>query len=243
VTPPSELTAVAGPATIAASGDGVPNYLKVHYWWAYVHPRAVRLFERQWLVDLILFGNYRQLRDAALAELGDRLPGRTLQVACVYGDLTQGICQRVAAGEGELDVVDILPVQLDNLRHKLAPGSQANLLRHNSADLGLPDDSYDRAILFFLLHEQPEDVRIGTLSEAFRVVKPGGTVLIVDYAKPSKWHPLRYLWMPVLKVLEPFAKDLFSRDLTNWLPQPWASQNFRRWSFFGGLYQMVKIEK
>src|SRR5215472_10866386 len=66
----------------------IPPYLVDTYWWAYVHPRAVRFFERQWLVNLILWGNYRRLRDAALDELGEALPGDTLQVACVYGDLT-----------------------------------------------------------------------------------------------------------------------------------------------------------
>jgi len=60
---------------------GVPYYLKTYYWWAYVHPRAVKLFERQWLANLILWGNYARLRDAALGELGESLPGRTLQVA------------------------------------------------------------------------------------------------------------------------------------------------------------------
>jgi hypothetical protein len=80
-------------------GAGVPHYLKHYYWWAYIHPRAVKLFERQWLINLILCGNYVRLRDAVLAEWGDRLPGRTLQVACVYGDLTarQSRCHRRAA--------------------------------------------------------------------------------------------------------------------------------------------------
>ena len=66
----------------------VPGYLRAHYWWAYIHPKAVKLFERQWLVNLILWGNYKRLRDAALVELGASLSGTTLQVACVYGDLT-----------------------------------------------------------------------------------------------------------------------------------------------------------
>jgi len=26
----------------------VPDYLWQNYWWAYVHPTAVRIFERQW---------------------------------------------------------------------------------------------------------------------------------------------------------------------------------------------------
>ena len=105
-----------------------PNYLTAHYWWAYVHPRAIWLFERQWLVNLILWGNYAQLRNAALTELGDVLRGTTLQVACVYGDLTGELSRRGAAGGGRLDIVDVLPMQLENLRHKLPPGAPARLL-------------------------------------------------------------------------------------------------------------------
>ena len=96
----------------------IPAYLYETYWWAYVHPKAVRLFERQWLVNLILWGNFAKLRDAALAELGETLPGRTLQVACVYGDFTPRLAERVTEGAG-FDVVDVLPIQLANLRHKL----------------------------------------------------------------------------------------------------------------------------
>jgi hypothetical protein len=62
----------------------VPDYLKAHYWWAYIHPKAVKVFERQWLVNFILWGNYARLRDAALAELGEVLPGSTLQVGSLW---------------------------------------------------------------------------------------------------------------------------------------------------------------
>ena len=50
-----------------AALDSVSDYLKRHYWWAYVHPNAVRVFERDWLVNLILWGNYPRLRNAASA--------------------------------------------------------------------------------------------------------------------------------------------------------------------------------
>jgi hypothetical protein len=43
----------------------VPDYLERVYWWAYVHPNAVRLFERQWLVNLILWGNFARPREIA----------------------------------------------------------------------------------------------------------------------------------------------------------------------------------
>jgi len=222
-----------------ASADALPPYLSAHYWWAYIHPNAVRVFERQWLVNLILWGNYARLRDAMLAELGEPLRGATLQVACVYGDLTRRLCERVAAGDS-IDVVDVLPIQLGNLRKKLPRSAPVRLLAMDSSDLRLSTASYDQAFAFFLLHEQPAHYRDRTLAELFRVVKPGGKIVIVDYARPRWWNPLRYLWAPVLAALEPFALDLWRREIADWLPRGAAS---RKELFFGGLYQKVVIQR
>jgi len=206
-----------------------------------VHPNAVRVFERQWLVNLILWGNYRRLRDAAFAELGDDLAGSTLQAACVYGDLTPRLSEHVAASGGTLDVVDVLPIQLANLRGKLSRDAPVRLLSMDSAKLDMPDAQYDRALVFFLLHEQPAHHRKRTLSELLRVVKPGGKIVIVDYALPRWWHPLRYLWRPLLRWLEPFAVDLWKHDIAEWLPPGSSPQWLRKQSFFGGLYQKVVV--
>jgi ubiquinone/menaquinone biosynthesis C-methylase UbiE len=216
----------------------VPDYLSAHYWWAYIHPKAVKLFERQWLVNLILWGNYTRLRDAALAEMGESLPGTTLQVAWVYGDLTNCLSQRVTTGGGSIDVIDVLPIQLENLRSKLLVGAPARLLAMDAKDLKLPDASYDRALVFFLLHEQPREWRERMLSEVLRVVKPGGKIIIVDYARPRWWHPLRYLLLILLAKLEPFALDLWREEIASWLPGSCASSTHKR-LFFGGLYQLV----
>lgn len=219
-----------------------PHYLSAHYWWAYMHPKAIWFFERQWLVNLILWGNYARLRNVAMAELGDVLPGTTLQVACVYGDLTSQLIGRAAGGAGGIDIVDVLPMQLENLRNKLPSSATARLLAMDSADLKIPDASYDRALLFFLLHEQPSHYRERTLSEVFRVVRPGGKIVIVDYALPLWWNPLRYLWRPLLALLEPFALDLWRHEIAHWLPVA-ARTGWRKQSFFGGLYQKVVITR
>jgi hypothetical protein len=97
----------------------IPDYLQRNYWWAYVHPSAVRVFERQWLVNFILCGNFALLRDAVLDELGPAIHGRSLQVACVYGDFSAMLAERLAPGS-RLDVVDVLPIQLQNLRRAAA---------------------------------------------------------------------------------------------------------------------------
>ena len=186
MTPPLAITA---DATLDAAGAHaapllpIPRYLEQVYWWAYVHPKAVHLFEREWLVNLILFNNYGRLRDAALADLGEPVTGKTLQVACVYGNLTPRVRARLAP-DASLDIVDILRIQLKNLRQKLPPDERVALLQGDSSALACADASYDQTLLFFLLHEQPEHVRRKTLVEALRVTKPGGRIVIVDYHRP-----------------------------------------------------------
>lgn len=216
----------------------VPSYLAKTYWWAYVHPRAVRVFERQWLVNLILWGNFGRLRDAALAALGERLEGRTLQIACVYGDLTERLRRRLGPG-GSLDVVDVLRVQLANLARKLPGDPRVALIHGDSTALKMPDASYERVLLFFLLHEQPAEVRCRTLAEALRVVKPAGQVLIVDYHRPGKLHPLYAPMALVLRTLEPYALDLWRSEIAEWLPQGVRAATKR--TLFGGLYQIVSV--
>ena len=218
----------------------VPAYLQETYWWAYVHPKAVSLFERQWLVNLILWGNFSRLRDAALNELGASLPGRTLQIACVYGDFTTHLERRIAA-DGQLDVVDILPIQLANLRGKLPAHARAELHHRDSTDLGFADATFEQAILFFLLHEQPEAVRRQTVSEALRVLKPGGRLVIVDYHRPARGHPLRYLFRPILDLLEPFAIDLWENEIGTWFPEGFTPAGMHKQTYYGGLYQKVVV--
>ena len=223
-----------------AHSSAPPSYLVDHYWWAYVHPRAVRAFERQWLVNAILWGNYRRLRDAALAALGP-LDGRTLQVACAYGDFTNVLAARTTARRGQLDIIDALPIQIDNLRAKLPREAQARMHVMDAATMEFPDARFDRAVLFFLLHEQPKRVRRRTLAEALRVVKPGGTVVIVDYARPYRSSPWRWLMRPVLALLEPFALDLWRAEIASFAPQGARVAEKRR--FFGGLYQLVVLTR
>jgi ubiquinone/menaquinone biosynthesis C-methylase UbiE len=230
------------PAPAPAPVLPVPKYLEQVYWWAYVHPKAVRVFEREWLVNLILFGNYGRLRDAALAELGATVRGQSLQVACVYGNLTPRLAQRLAP-DASLDVVDILPVQLKNLASKLPADDRIVLLQGDSAALACPDASYDQVLLFFLLHEQPEPVRRATLAEAMRVVRPGGRIVIVDYHRPAAWHPLRLLMTGVFRRLEPYAMDLWDHEVAAFLPPDARPASITKQTYYGGLYQKLVLTR
>ena len=220
----------------------VPKYLEETYWWAYVHPTSVRIFERQWLVNLILWGNFARLRDTALDEIGQSIAGNNLQVVCVYGDFSQQIATRLEA-ESELHIVDIAPVQINNAERKLNQYSNVYLHLQDSTCLNFDEGQFDNVIVFFLLHEQPESVRAKTVEEAMRVVKPGGKVVFVDYHKPHWANPFRYIMMPVFYALEPFAFGVWKKEIIDWVPAGLRPKKIKKETLFGGLYQKVVMTR
>ncbi len=239
-----EAVRALGPHRLAPAP--IPAYLQNTYWWAYLHPRAVHIFERQWLVNLILWGNFARLRNAALAEMGTLINGRVLQVACVYGDFTEHLVRRLGP-QGSIDVIDVAPIQINNLHAKLklagADSERVNALLQDSSDLHFADASHDDVVVFFLLHEMPTEVRRKTVAEALRVTKPGGKLIFVDYHKPRAWSPFRYLMVPVLTTLEPFAMDVWNNEIASWLPDGAAVAKLEKKTYFGGLYQKVVMTK
>lgn len=213
-----------------------PLYLEETYWWAYLHPKGVQLFRQQWLVNAILWGNFAKLRDANIANV---LPGRVLQVACVYGHFTEALAGALPK-DSEVTVIDVAPIQLNNLSERVKDIPNILLCQQDSSKLNYPDASFDSVVLFFLLHEQPEEVRKQTILEAVRVTRSGGRIVITDYHKPSIWNPMRLVMYPVLKILEPFAMDLWRTELASYLPPSVSSV---KTTSFGGLYQQVIVDK
>jgi len=226
-----------------SSGIPVPEYLSRIYWWTYIHPLAVWAFDRQWVVNLLLLTQYNRLRRKALEAAGEALTGKTLLVSCPYGDLITELTKRVMAGNGALDIVDVLPIQLRNARKKLPRGASVRLMNMNADHLDLPSSAYDRVMIYFLLHEVPNDVRAALLREAFRVLKPGGRFILAEFAMPRWWNPFRYLWAVFLTIFEPFALDMWRTDIADMLPSSTRGFQLRQDRYFGGLFQRTVVTK
>ena len=231
----------------AAAGTGpvtppaIPDYLQDTYWWAYVHPKSVWVFEREWLVNLILWGNMKKLTNAVLDEMKLQPNSSVLQVACVYGDFSNRLASHLGQTQSRLSVLDVAPIQIDNIEKKLAAHDNVSAHLQDSTCMSFPNDSFDETVVFFLLHEQPEDARRKTVAEAIRVTRPGGRVIFVDYHGPKRSNPMRYVMKPILTMLEPFAMDLWREELPAFMPAEIKPEQLSSNFYFGGLYQKVVL--
>ena len=220
----------------------IPDYLEETYWWAYLHPKALKLFEREWMVNLILWGNMNKLTQAVIGDMQVEPHSRLLQVACVYGDFSNKLARHLAQSGSRLDIVDVAQIQLENAREKLAANDNIGLHHQDSTAMTYPAASFDETVVFFLLHEQPEDARRNTIEEAIRVTRPGGKVIFVDYHGPKKSNPMRYVMKPILTWLEPFAMDMWRDELPAFMPKEIQPEQIDSKFYFGGLYQKVVLQ-
>ena len=219
----------------------IPAYLQETYWWAYLHENSFWFFEREWVVNLILWGNMRKLTQAAMEEIQLAPRSRVLQVACVYGDFSNRLASHLEQSGSRLDIVDVAPIQLGNVRTKLDQHRNISFHHQDSSDLNFANADFDQTVIFFLLHEQPDSVRRETIREAIRVTRPGGKIVFVDYHGPRRSNPLRYLMKPLLALLEPFALDLWRNELPAFMPDEIKPGQIESTFYFGGLYQKVVI--
>lgn len=197
--------------------DGTPLYLARHYWWAYLWPAGVWFFDHQPIINAILFGQYRTLMDKVMARLQNTPNERTLQLTCVYGELTPKLIETVSPSP--LHITDVAMIQLELAKSKSPDKSAALAARMNAEHLAYRDDTFSTVVLFFLLHEMPKEARHNVLSECMRVIPAGGALLVVEYAPLPTGHIL-YRFPPfrwLLTSLEPFLKDFWHEDIAGLL--------------------------
>ena len=228
-------------APVPITPPSIPDYLKDTYWWAYLHPKSFWFFEREWVVNLILWGNMKKLTNAVLDEMQLQPHSSVLQVACVYGDFSNRLASHLGQTQSRLSVADVAPIQLRNVEKKLTWQNNVSVHHQDSTCMSFENDSFEETVVFFLLHEQPEDARRKTVAEAIRVTRPGGRVVFVDYHGPQRTNPMRYVMKPILTMLEPFAMDLWREELPFFMPPEIEPEQVSSNFYFGGLYQKVVL--
>ncbi len=229
--------------------DGKPEYLVRHYWWAYLWRWGVWFFDHQIVINAILFAQYKTLAQRALQDcMKNRPEGRLLQLTCAYGSITPALLETM---DDELYLMDVAEIQLAATCKKLSKADKSRLLaaQMNAEHLAYIDDAFATVLIFFLLHEMPTDARERSISEAVRVLRPGGRFVIAEYgARPERnllWRFPLTRW--VLQRLEPFLENFWQVDLIALLKECAGRQGkvikvVDEFQCFSGFYRVCVFE-
>jgi ubiquinone/menaquinone biosynthesis C-methylase UbiE len=136
-----------------------------------------------WLASL---GRERSYREKAL-DLASLKPGESvLDIGCGTGTLAIAAKRRVGP-EGRVYGVDASPQMLARA-HKKANKAGIEVVFKNVVveSLPFPDGQFDAVLSTVMLHHLGPKVRQQCARELRRVLKPGGRVLAVDFARPAQ---------------------------------------------------------
>ncbi|WP_099075202.1 bifunctional demethylmenaquinone methyltransferase/2-methoxy-6-polyprenyl-1,4-benzoquinol methylase UbiE [Proteus alimentorum] len=134
--------------------------------------------------DLMSFGIHRIWKRYTIEASGVRRNQRVLDLAGGTGDLTAKF-SRLVGENGEVVLADINDSMLKMGREKLRDHGivgNVNYVQANAEELPFPDNHFDCITISFGLRNVTDKAK--ALRSMFRVLKPGGRLLVLEFSKP-----------------------------------------------------------
>jgi len=154
--------------------------------------------------DLQSLGLHRRWKKR-LVTLANPQPGqRALDLCCGTGDIAATLAQQGA----EVTALDFSQPMLDQAAARF-PESKIIFLQGDALKTGQPDNHYHHVTIAYGLRNLAS-VEAG-LAEMYRVAKPGGKLLVLDFGKPRSRF-LRFWYRGYLRFAVPLFGKIFCRN-------------------------------
>ena len=134
--------------------------------------------------DVMSFSVHRVWKKIAMQHTGLKPGGTALDVAGGTGDLTMQMSKQVGP-TGKIIISDINASMLEEGRKRLLDKGYAgniDFVEANAEDLPFEDNSFDCITIAFGLRNVTHQDK--ALQSMFRVLKPGGRLLVLEFSKP-----------------------------------------------------------
>ena len=162
-------------------------------------------------------------RRKAISKLKEQRPKLILDVATGTGDFA---IEALKLDPEKIIGVDISEGMLEVGRKKLVKRNLDDRISLESGDsegLKFPDNNFDAVIVAFGVRNF-EELNKG-LTDMWRVLKPGGKVVILEFSKPE-YFPFKQLYSFYFKAILPFIGRLVSKDQSAYTYLPASVNEF-----------------
>jgi len=219
---------------------------KSHVYPIYSNMRLIKLVDFQPIISAILLFQYHRLVSKIVSELrqSDLRNKKVLVTSCAFGNVIPRVVEAaVRSGAERVLIADIIHNELVHAKSKLGHFSgKVEFIENNATAMNQKDGVADANVMFFLLHELPHPLKIQALSEAGRVLAPGGKLYLAEFHRPELWV-LRALSWTYFKVFEPLGLALWdTHDPLNCL-ETMGGWKCERTTYFFGNFQIITATK
>ena len=138
-----------------------------------------------WLAPLMTLGSEHRLHRQVVARLALDQPAAVLDIGCGTGTLTRQIYDALpAAAPRRVCGVDAAEAMIAVANRKAGDRPGLEFAAALAEELPYPDASFDRVLSTFFFHHLNVDLKIQSLAEIWRVLRPGGQAAILDVDMP-----------------------------------------------------------
>ncbi|KAG2549720.1 hypothetical protein PVAP13_9KG276800 [Panicum virgatum] len=144
-----------------------------------------------------------------------------LDIGCSVGVSTRYLAEKFPSAQAVgLDLSPYFLAVAAQKEEKLSRQNPIRWVHANGEATGLPSDSFDLVSLAYVCHECPARAITVLVKEAFRVLRPGGTIALTDNSPKSKvLQELSPVLFTLMKSTEPFLDEYYMLDLEETMRQ------------------------
>jgi ubiquinone/menaquinone biosynthesis C-methylase UbiE len=204
----------------AVDKDRFPPYYRRTFHWqtdGYFSEHSAEIYELG--VELLFRGTADVMRRQVIPpitrlvrEMGGAEKVKLLDIGCGTGRTLHQIAR--THPKMRLHGADLSPAYIKLARKRLLDLDEVSLAVENGEALPWADETFDVVTSTYMFHELPRNARRNVVREMFRVLRPGGLVVIEDSAQISESPQLDGVLQNFPREFhEPFYEDYLADDL------------------------------
>jgi ubiquinone/menaquinone biosynthesis C-methylase UbiE len=142
------------------------------------------------LSPLVCLGAEKRMRRDVIEFLDLPQQGgtRILDIGCATGRLSKQLADSAPDPKNvQVTAIDAAEKMIEKALRNHGTDPRLKFETQIAEELPYPDNFFDRAVSTFFFHHVDMPLKITCLNEAYRVLKPGGKLVILDVDVPTSW--------------------------------------------------------